>query len=241
MTENEMNLNDTEALARKCVAVCEEKKAANIVLFDVSRNSELADYYLICCGTSLPHLRALADSLRRELTDQGLRPRGQDGAVSSQWIVMDYGSILIHIMSPEMRTFYGLEDLWDKRLIVFQGGEPMPPVREIPADDVENDYDADAVNAAWTDDEEFDEEGDGEFDEEEYDEEEFDEEDDGEFEDDDFEDDGEAVDGEFDDYAADEQFPEVMDEDDEKAPAEDKPREKPDKGYSLDELFGNKK
>ena len=121
-----MNDNGNESLeqiARRCIAICEDKKAADIVLFDVRENSMLADYYLVCCGNSMPHVRAIAESLRRTLLSEGFKPRGLDGAPASQWVVLDFGSILIHVMTPEMRRRYCLEDLWDKRLIVFEGGE----------------------------------------------------------------------------------------------------------------------
>ena len=111
--------NNSEELIKSFISICEEKKAADIVVFDVREHSDLADYYLICCGTSQPHIRAISEALRKELLAQGLRAKGQDGAVSSQWVVMDYGSILIHIMSPEARKFYSLETLWDKSLVVF--------------------------------------------------------------------------------------------------------------------------
>jgi len=120
---------DAEALARRCVSVCEERKAVDILLFDVREQTILADYFIVCSGTSLPHLRAISDHVRRELQAAGVRPRGADGSPSSQWLVLDYGIILVHIMMPEMRHYYCLEDLWDKRKIIYRGGEPMPPVR----------------------------------------------------------------------------------------------------------------
>jgi len=120
---------DAEALARRCVAVCEERKAADILLFDVREQTILADYFIVCSGTSLPHLRAISDHIRRELQASGVRPRGADGSPGSQWLVLDYGIILIHVLTPEMRHFYCLEDLWDSRKIIYRGGEPMPAVR----------------------------------------------------------------------------------------------------------------
>lgn len=238
MTEENTNI---EALAQKCIAICEEKKAANIVLFDVRENSELADYYLVCCGTSLPHIRALADSLRRELTAQGLRPRGQDGAVASQWIVLDYGSILIHIMSPEMRRYYSLEDLWDKRLIAFEGGEPMPAVKpgvavaqgeeweDDEAFDVDEYEDEEDFEDDYDDGEEFDD-GQGDF---EGDDEEFDGEDDGE-------DGADEAYGDEDDFEG-EEFEVEEYEEEEEPPVKERPRGEPGKGYTLEELFGETK
>ncbi|NMA42108.1 MAG: ribosome silencing factor [Oligosphaeraceae bacterium] len=126
MKQSALPKKDTEALARRCVAVCEERKAADILLFDVRENSILADFYLVCSGSSMPHIRAIADNLRQALAEEGLAPRGQDGLPGSRWMVLDYNSILIHILDPEMRIFYRLEELWDDRKILYRGGTPIP-------------------------------------------------------------------------------------------------------------------
>ena len=120
---------DIEKIARHCVEICEEHKAADIQLFDVREKTILADFFIVCSATSLPHLRALAERLRRALIDEGIRPRGLDGSPSSQWLVMDYGVIIVHIMMPELRRFYALEDIWDKSRIIYSGGVPLPPER----------------------------------------------------------------------------------------------------------------
>ncbi len=120
---------DFEKIARRCVEICEEHKAADIQLFDVREKSILADFFIVCSATSLPHLRALADRLRRTLIDEGVKPRGLDGNPSSQWLVMDYGVIIVHIMMPEIRRFYALEDIWDKSRVIYSGGVQLPAER----------------------------------------------------------------------------------------------------------------
>ena len=126
MSQNEIETKDTESLARRCVEVCEERKAADILLFDVRENSILADYFIVCSGTSMPHIRAIGDHLRKAMLQEELRPRGQDGLPGSRWMVLDYGSVLIHILDPEMRGFYNLEELWDDRKIIYRGGVALP-------------------------------------------------------------------------------------------------------------------
>ncbi|MBP5638630.1 MAG: ribosome silencing factor [Victivallales bacterium] len=125
MAEND--IIDAEAIARKCVEICEQHKAADILLFDVREKTILADFFLVCSGTSLPHLRAIAENIRRTLLDEGISPRGRDGSPSSQWLVLDYGIIIIHVLMPELRRFYALEDLWDKTKVIYSGGTPLPP------------------------------------------------------------------------------------------------------------------
>ena len=132
MSQNEIGTKDAESLARRCVEVCEERKAAEILLFDVRETSILADFYIVCSGTSMPHIRAISDQVRKAMLAEGLRPRGQDGVPGSRWMVLDYGSILVHILDPEMRNFYNLEELWDDRKILYRCGTPLPqqgPIR----------------------------------------------------------------------------------------------------------------
>ena len=222
-----------DEIARRCVSICEEKKASNILLFDVRENSILADYFLVCCGNSMAHVRALSENLRRTLINEGFKPRGREGTPASQWIVLDFGIILIHIMTPEMRRHYCLEDLWDKRLVVYQGGEEMPAT-SIPADDDEDstyqgqwDDDFDEENEEDEEDEWDDEDIDDEEDEEDWDENEEENED----EEDDWDDeDDENNDDEEDDWDDD------WDEDDDD---EENPKPKKDGGITPKDIFGD--
>ncbi len=120
MTASNLIVQDPEALARRCVEACLEHKAVDVLLFDVREKSILADFYLVCSGTSMPHIRALANHIRQAMLEEGLRPRGQDGGPESCWIVLDYGVLMVHILDPELRGFYGLEQLWDDRKIIFR-------------------------------------------------------------------------------------------------------------------------
>jgi ribosome-associated protein len=121
---------DSLELAKLAVATCEATKAQDILLFDVHENTIVADYYLVCSGTSMPHINAIAEHVRRALADQGVLMRGQDGRAESRWMVLDYGVLLVHILEPEMRNFYALEELWDESKIVMRvkgGAAPLAP------------------------------------------------------------------------------------------------------------------
>lgn len=111
---------DADKLAKLAVQICEETKAKDILLFKVSETTILADYYLVCSGTSMPHIRAIADHVKRAFNAEGVTVRGQDGDASSRWMVLDYGVLLVHVLEPEMRNFYALEQLWDERKIVYR-------------------------------------------------------------------------------------------------------------------------
>jgi ribosome-associated protein len=102
----------SEKLAKLCREIALDKKAEDAIVLDVRGISNVADYFLICNGTSEPHLKAIADEIARRLCDEGIRPLHRDGYPPSRWIVMDYNDVLIHIFHPELRQRYGLEDLW---------------------------------------------------------------------------------------------------------------------------------
>lgn len=73
----------------------------------------MADYFVICSGTSEPHLRAISDEILNQLRDeQNLRPRAIDGTLQTAWIVLDYFDVIVHVMKGDVRERYDLEALW---------------------------------------------------------------------------------------------------------------------------------
>jgi ribosome-associated protein len=109
---------DTQALssvdlARRCAEAADAKKAARIVLLDFREVSSLCDYFVICSADNETQIKAIANELRRALKEEhGMLPNAVDGFPASQWIVVDYGDVLVHIFHHEKRAHYGLEDLW---------------------------------------------------------------------------------------------------------------------------------
>jgi len=107
-------------LARKIVDVIVDKKGENIVLLDLRGLSILTDYFVICSGTSERQLDALLAAVR-EMTKKslGILPLNIEGDPPSGWILMDYGSVVVHLFAPELRVFYDLEGLWrDGHIVV---------------------------------------------------------------------------------------------------------------------------
>jgi ribosome-associated protein len=88
------------------------KKAGNPVLLDVGHLTSVADAFLICHGTSTRQVSAIADHVKRDLKKQGIKPLSVDGLKEGQWVLMDYGHVVIHIFFESTRRFYNLEDLW---------------------------------------------------------------------------------------------------------------------------------
>jgi len=108
-----------EEFARLCARAVDDKKALDIVVMDLRGISSFTDFFVICSGSSEPHLKAISSSVRslaRELSVR--RPRHEDGSPESQWVAVDFSDVIIHVFQQEMREFYDLESLWkDARLI----------------------------------------------------------------------------------------------------------------------------
>ena len=106
-------IDPEEALARLCADGALDKKAEDVVILDMREISSFTDFFVIVSGTSDPQLKAIASSIRGKVRDAiGLRPLAEDGIPGSQWVIIDYGSVIVHIFNTEKRTVYGLETLW---------------------------------------------------------------------------------------------------------------------------------
>jgi ribosome-associated protein len=95
------------------------------VILDLRGISTFTDFFVICSGTSEPHLKAIAGEIEDRLKkDHGVRPESIDGFPASQWIVLDYIQVIVHVFHREKRDFYSLEDLWgDAPRIVCEPAE----------------------------------------------------------------------------------------------------------------------
>lgn len=100
-------------MVQKLAEALYDKKARDIVALDVSAMTVICDYMLIATGRSTTQVSALADALEEAADQLGLNLRRMEGQNEARWIVMDYGSILVHIFHPEERAFYNLERLWE--------------------------------------------------------------------------------------------------------------------------------
>lgn len=89
------------------------KKGLDIVLLDVEGLFVLTDVFVIATGTSRPHVQSLADSVEEKLGDElGLKPLRSEGRTEAEWILLDFGDIIVHLFQAAPRDFYGLERLW---------------------------------------------------------------------------------------------------------------------------------
>jgi len=102
-----------EDLALTIARAADDRKAVDTVVLKVSDISYLADYFVITSGMSLPQVRAIANSIEQQVGDTWQRlPRRVEGQAEGNWIVMDYGDVIVHVFMPKEREFYGLEAFW---------------------------------------------------------------------------------------------------------------------------------
>jgi ribosome-associated protein len=107
------------ALAHRIVELAADKKASDIVLLDIHALTSVADYLVICSGGSERQLGAIAGGIIELLKDEDVQPIGREGGPSAHWALIDYGSVVVHVMAPPEREFYQLEQMWsDAPLLV---------------------------------------------------------------------------------------------------------------------------
>jgi ribosome-associated protein len=97
-----------------CALAADSRKAEDIVVLDVQQLSSVADYFLICSGSSDRQVRAIADAIAEELAQQGEKPLAMEGYQKGTWVLIDCADLIVHIFDHETRRFYGLERLWHR-------------------------------------------------------------------------------------------------------------------------------
>ena len=105
-----MTPQETAELACKVLA---DKKANDIVTLDITDMTVIADYFVIASGRSTTQVKALADYVDEKFSELGIEPLRREGVAEGRWVVLDYGSVIVHIFNDETRMFYCLERLWN--------------------------------------------------------------------------------------------------------------------------------
>lgn len=99
-------------LGRRVVDLAADKKAADIVLIGIAELTTVADYLVICSGSSERQLGAIADGIVAGLREVGVRPIGREGGPGAHWVLLDLGAVVVHVFAPPERDYYQLERLW---------------------------------------------------------------------------------------------------------------------------------
>jgi len=104
-----------------------DKKAFDLIAFDLRGISDMADYFLICTVATDTHVRAIADAIEESLLREGIKMGHKEGYLESTWVLLDYGDIVVHIFTNDKRQYYDLERLWgDAPKVDLSASIPAP-------------------------------------------------------------------------------------------------------------------
>ena len=101
-------------LALEGIRAALDRKAYDLVALEVGGLSSIADYFIICSGRSDTQVQAIADGIAEHLTREGARPLAVEGREHGQWVLLDYGDVVVHVFYVPTRQFYDLERLWSR-------------------------------------------------------------------------------------------------------------------------------
>lgn len=99
-------------IAKVAAKALDDKKAIGVKILKTEAQTVLADYFVICNGSSSTHVKALVDEVDKQLSEAGEPPVRREGLRSDIWVLMDFGSVIVHIFTDEARKFYDIERLW---------------------------------------------------------------------------------------------------------------------------------
>ncbi len=108
----------------------EDKRAVDLVTMDVSGQTQMTDYLVVCTGTSNVHIRALADGVIETMKEEGYKGVRAEGYSDARWVLLDYGDVVLHIFTADDREFYRLEEFW-------KGAPRIAALAEVESDEAE--------------------------------------------------------------------------------------------------------
>ena len=126
--EDDKNMLTPAEIAGIAARALEDKKARDVKILKTAEQTVIADYFVICNGTSSTHIKALVDEVDRKLSEAGEPPIRREGLRSDIWVLMDFGSDIVHVFTDEARKFYNLERLWSDSEEVTLSSLPCPQV-----------------------------------------------------------------------------------------------------------------
>lgn len=115
MTEKTANPpKDSQEKAALIMDFADDIKAQDIQLLDVRSKTSIADFFVVCAGTSDTHVRSICERVAEKMRERGIRPLRQsdNGRAGGGWVLFDYGDVVLHVMLEEKRQFYDLESFW---------------------------------------------------------------------------------------------------------------------------------
>lgn len=113
-----MEVNGIQNLVGKAILALEDKKAEDIRIIDISEVSVIADYFIIANGNNISQIQAMADEVEEKLYKAGCPLKQKEGYTNANWVLLDFGDIIIHIFDKENRLFYDLERIWRDGVLI---------------------------------------------------------------------------------------------------------------------------
>lgn len=110
--EPKTTLLDTATRVREAVTAADDRKAIDLKVLQLEKISDFTDYFILCSGTSERQVQAIADAIDERLRAEKVRPLHVEGYNRGQWVLLDYGDLVVHIFQEDTRRFYSLERLW---------------------------------------------------------------------------------------------------------------------------------
>jgi ribosome-associated protein len=120
-----VNVDPLRPEVRLAVEAAQDKKAAGVVLLDLSGLGSFTDYFLLCTGFSSRQVKAISDEIEERLARAGRRPAHREGYTTAEWVLLDYRGFIVHIFTETARRFYDLERLWRSARRVEFAGESL--------------------------------------------------------------------------------------------------------------------
>ena len=105
-------MHDSLQAAQLCAAAADDKKAIDILILDLRGLTYITDYFVICSGSNITQVSAIADGVWQFLAQAGVHPSHVEGGPEASWMLMDFGDVVVHIFEEQARIYYSLEKLW---------------------------------------------------------------------------------------------------------------------------------
>ena len=102
----------SEELAAFCVEMLEDGKAVDVVRLELADKTSIADFFVMCAANSAPHIHALVERVKKKVSRKMKARPVLNGDAASGWVVLDYGDVVVHVMSAELRDYYKIEEFW---------------------------------------------------------------------------------------------------------------------------------
>lgn len=107
-----------QAIANIAVQAAKDKKASNVTVLDIREVTVIADYFIICSGFSRTQVRAIVENVQDKLKEEGIMALRREGFQEANWVLLDYGDVIVHVFQDAERLFYNLERLWGDAPVV---------------------------------------------------------------------------------------------------------------------------